>query len=97
MLDRYKNIIDNELEKYCKELPKLTIYKPIKYIIQLGGKRFRPSLTLLATDLFCGDPLRSIKESIAIELFHNFTLIHDDIMDEAPLRKITLQFIKNGI
>ena len=87
MLDRYKNIIDNELEKYCKELPKLTIYKPIKYILQLGGKRFRPSLTLLATDLFCGDPLRSIKESIAIELFHNFTLIHDDIMDEAPLRR----------
>ena len=87
MLNRYKNIIDYELKKYFNELPKLSIYEPIKYIINLGGKRFRPSLTLLATDLFCEDPSKSIKESIAIELFHNFTLIHDDIMDQAPLRR----------
>ena len=87
MLNRYKNIIDNELEKYYNELPELSIYEPIKYIMNLGGKRFRPSLTLLATDLFCEDPSKSIKESIAIELFHNFTLIHDDIMDQAPLRR----------
>ena len=87
MLVHYKKIIDKELELFSQNLPLLSIYEPIKYIINLGGKRFRSSLTLLATDLFCEKPLLSINEAIAIELFHNFTLIHDDIMDEAPIRR----------
>ena len=87
MLFRYKKIIDKELELYSGNLPSLAIYDPIKYIIGLGGKRFRSSLTLLASDLFCGKPLLSVNEAVAIELFHNFTLIHDDIMDEAPIRR----------
>ena len=87
MLLHYKKIIDKELKLFCQKLPPLSIYEPIKYIINLGGKRFRPSLTLLITDLFCEKPLLSINEAIAIELFHNFTLIHDDIMDQAPLRR----------
>ena len=87
MLQHYKKIIDKELKLFSQNLPPLSIYEPIKYIINLGGKRFRSSLTLLATDLFCEKPLLSINEAIAIELFHNFTLIHDDIMDEAPLRR----------
>ena len=87
MLVNYKNIIDRELDKFCDELPPMSIYEPIKYIVELGGKRFRSSLTLLAADLFCGNPELALKESIAVELFHNFTLIHDDIMDEAPLRR----------
>ena len=87
MLQHYKKIIDKELKLFSQNLPPLSIYEPIKYIINLGGKRFRSSLTLLATDLFCEKPLLSINEAMAIELFHNFTLIHDDIMDEAPLRR----------
>ena len=87
MLVNYKNIIDRELDKFCDELATLSIYEPIKYIVELGGKRFRSSLTLLAADLFCGNPELALKESIAVELFHNFTLIHDDIMDGAPLRR----------
>ena len=87
MLERYKEIIDEALLKYLDSLPSYTIYEPIKYIVNLGGKRFRSSLTLLAADLYGGDPVLAIKEAMAVELFHNFTLIHDDIMDEATLRR----------
>jgi geranylgeranyl diphosphate synthase type II len=87
MLIRYKDIIDKELDVFSKKLPSISIYDPIKYIINNGGKRFRSSLTLFSTDLFSNNPLLSINEAIAIELFHNFTLIHDDIMDQAPLRR----------
>ena len=87
MLERYKEIIDEALLKYLDSLPSYAIYDPIKYIVNLGGKRFRSSLTLLAADLYGGNPVLAIKEAMAIELFHNFTLVHDDIMDEATLRR----------
>jgi geranylgeranyl diphosphate synthase type II len=87
MLIEYKEIIDKELRLFSDKLPLLSIYDPIKYIISNGGKRFRSSLTLLAADLFSNQPLLAINEAIAIELFHNFTLIHDDIMDKAPIRR----------
>ncbi len=87
MLIKYKEIIDNELRLFSEKLPSLPIYDPIKYIIRNGGKRFRSSLALMATDLFSNQPLLAINEAIAIELFHNFTLIHDDIMDQAPIRR----------
>jgi geranylgeranyl diphosphate synthase, type II len=63
------------------------LYEPIEYIMSLGGKRMRPVLVLLACDFFDGEVDRAIHSSIAIELFHNFTLVHDDIMDKAPLRR----------
>ena len=87
MLIEYKEIIDKELRLFSDKLPSLSIYEPIKYIINNGGKRFRSSLTLMATDLFSNQPHLAINEAIAIELFHNFTLIHDDIMDKAPIRR----------
>jgi geranylgeranyl diphosphate synthase type II len=87
MLIEYKEIIDKELRLFGDKLPSLSIYEPIKYIINNGGKRFRSSLTLMATDLFSNQPRLAINEAIAIELFHNFTLIHDDIMDKAPIRR----------
>ena len=87
MLIEYKEIIDKELRLFSDKLPSLSIYDPIKYIISNGGKRFRSSLTLMAADLFSNQPLLAINEAIAIELFHNFTLIHDDIMDKAPIRR----------
>ncbi|TDO24348.1 polyprenyl synthetase family protein [Pedobacter duraquae] len=63
------------------------LYDPITYIMNLGGKRLRPALVLIATDLFSGDVNAAMPAALAIETFHNFTLIHDDIMDNAPLRR----------
>lgn len=63
------------------------LYQPIEYIVSLGGKRMRPVLVLMACDFFGGDTNKALHPAIAIELFHNFTLVHDDIMDKAPLRR----------
>ncbi|NVJ89923.1 MAG: polyprenyl synthetase family protein [Flavobacteriaceae bacterium] len=63
------------------------LYKPIDYIIQLGGKRIRPILTLMAADVFSGKFKNALPAALSVEVFHNFTLIHDDIMDDAPLRR----------
>jgi len=64
-----------------------SLYEPISYIMSLGGKRIRPTMLLMATDLFGGDLQKAMPAALAIETFHNFTLIHDDIMDNAPLRR----------
>lgn len=63
------------------------LYEPISYILALGGKRLRPALLLMACDLFGGDVEGAVEPALAIEVFHNFTLMHDDIMDNAPLRR----------
>jgi geranylgeranyl diphosphate synthase type II len=63
------------------------LYEPITYILSIGGKRMRPALLLMACDLFGGDVDAAIPPALAIEVFHNFTLMHDDIMDNAPLRR----------
>lgn len=63
------------------------LYEPITYIMSLGGKRFRPLLTLLAASIFDTDIEKAVKPAMAVEVFHNFTLMHDDIMDRAPLRR----------
>jgi geranylgeranyl diphosphate synthase type II len=63
------------------------LYQPIRYILDLGGKRLRPLLALLSYNLFQPDPERIVHIATGIEVFHNFTLMHDDIMDEAPLRR----------
>jgi geranylgeranyl diphosphate synthase type II len=63
------------------------LYEPVRYIMALGGKRMRPALLLMACDLFGGDVAAALPPALAIELFHNFTLVHDDIMDNAPLRR----------
>jgi geranylgeranyl diphosphate synthase type II len=63
------------------------LYDPITYIINLGGKRIRPLLVLMATELFGKDANDAVHAAMAIEVFHNFTLVHDDIMDNAPLRR----------
>jgi geranylgeranyl diphosphate synthase type II len=64
-----------------------SLYEPISYILSLGGKRMRPALLLMACDLFGGDVMAAIPPALAIEVFHNFSLMHDDIMDNAPLRR----------
>ena len=63
------------------------MYEPMAYIIGLGGKRVRPLLTLVGCDLFDENPEAAIPSALAVELFHNFSLIHDDILDNAPLRR----------
>ncbi len=70
---------------FRKEPPEL--YDPIAYTMNQGGKRLRPLLTLLACDLFGGDIQKALYPALSIEVFHNFTLVHDDIMDRAPLRR----------
>ncbi len=64
-----------------------SLYEPIRYIMALGGKRVRPMLTLLAYQLYRNDAERIVPYAVAVEAFHNFTLLHDDIMDKAPLRR----------
>ena len=64
-----------------------SLYAPISYIMGLGGKRIRPTMLLMSTELFGGELNSAIPAALAIETFHNFTLIHDDIMDNAPLRR----------
>ncbi|MHA8050548.1 polyprenyl synthetase family protein [Aquirufa sp. ROCK-SH2] len=63
------------------------LYEPIRYLMALGGKRIRPVLSLLSYSLFKNDWHTAIRPSLSIEIFHNFTLMHDDIMDKAPLRR----------
>ena len=63
------------------------LYEPISYILELGGKRMRPVLTLMAAELFGYGHEKALPAAMAIEVFHNFSLIHDDIMDDAPLRR----------
>jgi len=63
------------------------LYEPIRYIMSLGGKRIRPVMVLMATELFNTEVHKALDVALAIETFHNFTLVHDDIMDNAPLRR----------
>jgi len=75
--------LENEIQ--IKE-PK-NLYEPIHYILQIGGKRLRPLLTLVSCHYFNGVYKEAFPAALAIEVFHNFTLVHDDIMDEAPIRR----------
>lgn len=63
------------------------LYDPIHYILELGGKRMRPILTTLGNFLYSDNIEKAIKPAVAVEVFHNFTLMHDDIMDNAPIRR----------
>jgi geranylgeranyl diphosphate synthase type II len=80
-------IISNEVDQLTFPVYPAELYEPIKYILSIGGKRMRPALLLMACDLFGGDIQKAIPPALAIEVFHNFTLMHDDIMDNAPLRR----------
>jgi geranylgeranyl diphosphate synthase, type II len=74
-----------ELTDYGQQPAEL--YDPIRYIMSLGGKRLRPLMTLMTAALFTDDWQAALKPALAVEVFHNFTLLHDDIMDNAPLRR----------
>jgi geranylgeranyl diphosphate synthase type II len=80
-------IISNAVDKISYPKYPEQLYEPLSYILSIGGKRMRPALLLMACELFGGDINKAIPPALAIEVFHNFTLMHDDIMDNAPLRR----------
>lgn len=83
----YYSYFENRLQEEKFTRQPYQLYEPILYTLQLEGKRIRPVLTLMACELFGGNIEDALPQAMAIELFHNFTLIHDDIMDNAPLRR----------
>lgn len=80
-------IISNEVEKLDWSKEPRGLYEPIAYVLSLGGKRIRPALTLMACDMFTDEVEPSISAALGLEVFHNFTLLHDDIMDRAEVRR----------
>jgi geranylgeranyl diphosphate synthase type II len=87
LLTRYQKWLALEIKKQKYGKQPVSLYEPIRYLMEFGGKRLRPMLTLLAYSLFKEDVKRIVPYAIAVEGFHNFTLMHDDIMDKAPLRR----------
>lgn len=86
-IEQLRDIIKAELdrEEYVEE--PYSLFEPIKYIMEDGGKRLRPVLTLMAYNLYRDDIEKAFKSAIGIEIFHNYTLLHDDVMDDAELRR----------
>ncbi|TXH30990.1 MAG: polyprenyl synthetase family protein [Cyclobacteriaceae bacterium] len=80
-------LIESEIKNQQFGSQPKSLYEPIRYIMALGGKRMRPLLTTLAYSLYRNDVEKVLKYAAAVEAFHNFTLMHDDIMDNAPLRR----------
>ncbi|MFT4642366.1 MAG: geranylgeranyl diphosphate synthase type II [Candidatus Azotimanducaceae bacterium] len=87
MIEAYKAEFQNYLKSKTVVKEPKNLYEPIDYILSLGGKKLRPILALLSADAFGIDYRKALDVALAIEVFHNFTLIHDDIMDDAPLRR----------
>ncbi|MAP81817.1 MAG: polyprenyl synthetase [Aequorivita sp.] len=87
ILQKYNQEFQQNLENAVTKNEPAQLYDPIKYILSLGGKRIRPALTLMVCDFFEASYKEAMSAALAIELFHNFSLIHDDIMDNAPLRR----------
>jgi geranylgeranyl diphosphate synthase type II len=83
----YQQIITDSIEDFKSSNKSLSLYDPVNYILSMGGKRMRPAILLMANDLFDGELEDAINPALAVEVFHNFTLLHDDIMDHAPIRR----------
>ena len=81
------SLLEKEINAMAFGKQPASLYEPIRYMMRLGGKRIRPVLTILSYSLFKADAKNIIPYAIAVEVFHNFTLMHDDIMDKAPLRR----------
>jgi len=83
----YSALIDEALHSLNWHKEPIGLYAPIEYALQTGGKRLRPQLVLMATNMFGGNIKNALNAALAIEVFHNFTLLHDDLMDNAPIRR----------
>ncbi len=86
-LSSYHAAFVDYLDNYIKPKDPSTLYEPIQYILKLGGKRLRPILTLMTAEIFDCSPEKAMDAALSVEVFHNFSLVHDDIMDDAPLRR----------
>jgi geranylgeranyl diphosphate synthase type II len=86
-ISHYQDLISKHFETLHYQKEPNNLYEPIRYILSLGGKRLRPVLTLMATEIFDVNCQKALEAATAVEVFHNFSLIHDDIMDDAPLRR----------
>ncbi|MFV8464126.1 polyprenyl synthetase family protein [Flavobacterium sp. LB1P62] len=84
---QYQEFISEYLQSQYEAKEPKNLYEPIHYILDLGGKRMRPVLTLMSAEVFDGDYKKALPAALAVEVFHNFSLVHDDIMDDAPLRR----------
>ncbi len=84
---QYQEFISDYLQSQYETKEPKNLYDPIHYILGLGGKRMRPVLTLMSAEVFNADYKKALPAALAVEVFHNFSLIHDDIMDDAPLRR----------
>ncbi len=84
---QYQEFISDYLQSQNQIKEPKNLYEPIQYILGLGGKRIRPVLTLMSAEVFDADYKKALPAALAVEVFHNFSLIHDDIMDDAPLRR----------
>src|SRR5690606_27664060 len=83
----YQNLINEGLGKIQLPPHPADLYDPIKYLLNIGGKRIRPVLTLLSAEMFNCEASKALPTALAVEIFHNFSLMHDDIMDKAPIRR----------
>jgi len=86
-ISEYQSFISNHFSSLSIAREPRNLYEPITYILSLGGKRMRPVLTLMTAEIFNTDYKKALAAATAVEVFHNFSLIHDDIMDDAPLRR----------
>ena len=84
---QYQQYISDYLESQYETKEPRNLYEPIHYILKLGGKRMRPVLTLMSAEVFDTNYIEALPAALAVEVFHNFSLVHDDIMDDAPLRR----------
>ena len=79
--------VNEALDSIVYDREPASLYEPIKYVLSIGGKRVRPVLTLLSYNLYQNDPLSIMSQAIGLETYHNFTLLHDDLMDHADMRR----------
>ncbi|GGG40467.1 isoprenyl synthetase [Croceivirga lutea] len=86
-IEAYRKAFLDYLQEQNISKEPMNLYSPVSYIMGLGGKRMRPILTLMGCHLFAPDFEKALPAAMAVEVFHNFSLVHDDIMDDAPLRR----------
>ena len=86
-VNQYREVFVQYLKKFPINREPSNLYDPVSYILTLKGKRLRPILTLMATDIFSNSYKAGLDAALAVEVFHNFSLVHDDIMDSAELRR----------
>jgi geranylgeranyl diphosphate synthase type II len=86
-IEKYQQAFIEHLNSYSIIKEPKGLYNPIQYILSLGGKRLRPVLTLMTTEVYNCNYKKALNAALSIEVFHNFSLVHDDIMDDAPLRR----------